>query len=322
MNVVDTDVSILVVDDAKLPCITIHKALTQAGYHDIRTCHTAADALNMVEQRAADILLADWCMPEMDGLELTKRVRLIDEELGRYTAVIVITAMDRSDAVAEALSAGADDFIHKSPDQLELVARVANAARISRLQNTVLQTMKVFAKQNSELVDKSAFDPTCGAYIKSFFLQRVQKHIENVQARGGAVVCMMLRLTDAKSLQQNSGEKVYEEAIEGLYQRIKQLVRPIDEIARVDSETFAVKVFYNDAAEYRTSSYNRVLQQLNMREIKTSKGYVPVNCIMSQSVFVGNESTTVPTADELSDLAESALPEAAQTKTITLKKWS
>jgi CheY-like chemotaxis protein len=55
---------------------------------------SAQEALQQLEQRPAEVLLADWVMPEMDGLELTDRVRQIDEEQNHYTCIVLLTARD------------------------------------------------------------------------------------------------------------------------------------------------------------------------------------------------------------------------------------
>ena len=70
--------SILVVDDAKFSSAMIGRALSQAGYLDVRFASSASEALQLLEQRPASVLLADWLMPEIDGLELTARVRQLD----------------------------------------------------------------------------------------------------------------------------------------------------------------------------------------------------------------------------------------------------
>ncbi|HAQ26671.1 MAG TPA: diguanylate cyclase, partial [Pseudomonas sp.] len=79
--------SILVVDDAKFSSVMIGRALSKAGYQDIRFADSASAALALIEQRPANVLLADWLMPEMDGLELTAQVRQQDEMSAHYTYV-------------------------------------------------------------------------------------------------------------------------------------------------------------------------------------------------------------------------------------------
>ncbi|HET8707293.1 MAG TPA: response regulator, partial [Pseudomonadales bacterium] len=74
----NAELSILVVDDAKFSSVVISRTLQNAGYQDIRTANSAREALNMIEQRPVHVLIADWLMPEMDGLQLTQEVRQYD----------------------------------------------------------------------------------------------------------------------------------------------------------------------------------------------------------------------------------------------------
>ena len=70
--------SILVVDDTKFSSAVIGHTLSQAGYSNIRFASSAMDALRMHEEQPASVMVADWLMPEMDGLELTTRIRQTD----------------------------------------------------------------------------------------------------------------------------------------------------------------------------------------------------------------------------------------------------
>lgn len=121
--------SILVVDDAKFSSAMIGRSLRQAGYQDIRFAHSAADALQQLEQRPASVLLADWLMPETDGLQLTAQVRQLDESINHYTYVILLTGKEGDNALSEAFDHGVDDFINKGqmneqllPGSLPLIA--------------------------------------------------------------------------------------------------------------------------------------------------------------------------------------------------------
>ena len=60
------------------------------------------------------MLLADWLMPEMDGLELTGRVRQLDEMAEHYTYIILLTGKEGENVLTEAFDRGVDDFISKT----------------------------------------------------------------------------------------------------------------------------------------------------------------------------------------------------------------
>ena len=102
----------------------------------------ATEALTMIDQQPADVILADWMMPEMDGLELTQCIRQLDEENGTYTAIILFTAHEGIDYLVRAFDQGVDDYLCKPPNPLELAARVNAAARVAALQNDLLETYR------------------------------------------------------------------------------------------------------------------------------------------------------------------------------------
>ena len=85
--------SILVVDDAKFSSAMIGRALSQAGYQDLRFASSASEALKLLEDKPANVILADWLMPEIDGLELTARVRQLDEMTDHYSYIILLTGL-------------------------------------------------------------------------------------------------------------------------------------------------------------------------------------------------------------------------------------
>src|SRR5690606_37699196 len=106
--------SILVVDDARFSSALIGRTLAQAGYRDVRFAASAEQALEQIEARPASVLLADWLMPDIDGLQLTARVRQLDEMSDHYTYVMLLTGREGESALGEAFDCGVDDFISKA----------------------------------------------------------------------------------------------------------------------------------------------------------------------------------------------------------------
>ena len=127
----NADTSILVVDDAKFSSAIINRVIARAGYTDVRHANTAANAIKLMEERPARILVADWLMPEMDGLELTQHVRQLDEAGNHFTYVLLLTAKEGVEALAEAFEQGVDDFVNKTHMQEQLLPRLLSAERIT-----------------------------------------------------------------------------------------------------------------------------------------------------------------------------------------------
>ena len=270
------DVAVIVVDDAKFTCEMIRRVLKGAGFFDIRTANSAQQALEMMRQRKANILLADWLMPEMDGLSLTKRVRQFDEETNHYTYVILLTAKEGVESLTEAFNHGVDDFISKSPDNKELLARINAAGRISQLQNDLLKANRRLTELNRQMEERNSFDVVTGLGNRAYLelqLDNAQRHIE---ARGGAACCALIRLNDFELLRRRHGDRVCEEIIEATSTRLQQSVRPLDVVTRVGMAEFGILMQQEDLERCHPNAFRRIHQALNLRAYKTSVGFLTI----------------------------------------------
>ena len=117
---------ILAVDDTPENLRLLEALLTPRGY-ELVTASSGAQALALLTSERPDLLLVDIVMPEMNGYEVTRRVRADPD--WRHLPIIMITATGGADLV-RSLEAGADDFVSKPFDQYELLARVKSLLRV------------------------------------------------------------------------------------------------------------------------------------------------------------------------------------------------
>jgi PleD family two-component response regulator len=126
---------ILVVDDSEDSRDVIEAALFSGGYSDIATAASGWEAIKLLNVGgrvegvpAADIILLDIMMPEIDGIETCARIR----NDARYVDVpiIMVTSLDDMDSLANAFVAGANDYINKPLNRIELIARVRAALKL------------------------------------------------------------------------------------------------------------------------------------------------------------------------------------------------
>jgi putative two-component system response regulator len=131
VNVFDTDVpKVLVVDDHAASRMTSVALLAMEGYEVIEAdCGSAAIAL--IAHKQPDLILLDVMMPEMDGFEVCQRIK--NSEQTRLIPVIFITALNDRRSRIRGIEVGADDFLSKPFDRLELAARVKSLVRQKRL---------------------------------------------------------------------------------------------------------------------------------------------------------------------------------------------
>ncbi len=122
---------ILIVDDNDIALEALRHALHGDGHKTI-VAHNGQEALDIVRDNVCRLVISDWMMPVMDGVELCKQIRRSD--LSGYVYFILLTSKESADGVVDGLSAGADDFIHKPFDPAELLVRVRAGERILSLE--------------------------------------------------------------------------------------------------------------------------------------------------------------------------------------------
>ena len=300
--------SILVVDDAKFSSAIIGRALSQAGYQDVRFANSAAEALRLLEKRPASVLLADWLMPEMDGLELTGRVRQLDETAEHYTYVILLTGKEGENILVEAFDRGVDDFISKAAMNEQLVPRVYAADRLCNTLHRLLNENRMLTQNIASLEQRNLVDPLTGLGNPRYLQQKMHDCLRQVESRGGAVCYLLIGLQEGQALSRQYGSAFWNEVLHGVARRLQQLVRPLDVLTRVDDTHFGMIAMLEDLQECSPSSFKRVHDGLNLKAFKTSEGFISLKAGIS---LVGLDAKSLP-VDPQYLFAEAArlLPEA------------
>ncbi len=110
------DAKILLVEDDSQSRFYYRRILTSQGYN-VTISTDGNDALKVLREQSFDLVITDWLMPELDGIELTKRIRFESEI---QPIIIVLTAVNLEEARKRALFAGADEYVAKPVDKYEL----------------------------------------------------------------------------------------------------------------------------------------------------------------------------------------------------------
>mgnify|MGYP006286225397 CR=1 FL=1 len=256
------DLALVVVDDARTGRIYFLRALEQAGYDDVRVAESAQRALEMVAERPADVIIADWLMPGMDGLELTRRVRARDEESGRYTAIILSTAREGVQALVTAFRAGVDDFLHKPFDAEELIARVFAAGSHANAQNMLLETGETLARAREARSEHWASDPLTGLGGADYFEAQLTTHLMEASIRGGAV-CAALVDMQGTALDVDDPAP----ALTRIGRRLIRSVRPTDSVCRIAERRFGVVMSAPDGSGFREAVFARLEREVAGRPL-------------------------------------------------------
>lgn len=133
--------NILVVDDEGASRALLEMTLREWG-HEVTTAASAIEALACLgTDPAIQLMITDWVMPDIDGLELCRMVRKLDRT--PYLHIAILTARSEKEDLLEALESGADAFLPKSYDLSELKAQIKVAQRIASLEENLAQQVVV-----------------------------------------------------------------------------------------------------------------------------------------------------------------------------------
>lgn len=139
---------VLIVDDSRLQRRILSASLSRLGY-DVREAEGGDEALAICSGWPPDLVLSDWMMPGMDGLEFCKAFKAMERE--GYGYFILLTSKSAKDEVAQGLEGGADDFLTKPVNGAELRARLAAGERIVQMQRELASQARTLSQTLEQL---------------------------------------------------------------------------------------------------------------------------------------------------------------------------
>ncbi|MCP5160146.1 MAG: response regulator [Hahellaceae bacterium] len=313
------DLPILVVDDAKFSSTIIGKTLKLAGYRDIRFASNARTAITMLEERPVSVLVADWLMPEMDGLQLASHIRQLDEQTNHFTYIILLTAKEGVEALAEAFDRGVDDFIYKSEMNRQLLPRIYAADRIADMQNSMLSANQLLIENNKELEAQNIVDIGTGIGNLRYARERLTGGLSHTESRGGATTYLLLGIKNWQQLKSRYNPGIMDELLIGIARRLRHLIRPLDALCRVGENQFAVVAHFAHVDHCTTGCFKRIHDGINLKAFKTTAGFVSIQA--GTSICAVDDSHGMPKAEDIEKLALKRLQYAYETGTISITRW-
>ncbi len=236
---------ILVVDDdpAMLRLTTRH--LTAAG-HRVFTAANGQEALEVDRSQSVQMILTDWMMPKMDGIELCRRLRGHSNGEG-FIYIIMLTARSVATRATEALNAGADDFLVKPFDREELLAHVRAGGRIVRLEADLAERSRQIALYNARLAaanDKlkalATTDELTGLANRREGLVRLAEHWSVSTRHHEPISCIVADIDHFKNVNDTYGHAVGDVILKETARLLKGTARAGDLVCRMGGEEFLI----------------------------------------------------------------------------------
>ena len=239
---------IVTADDEPAVRVLLARQLRRAGF-DVTACSNGREALEAIAATGANVVLADWMMPELDGLELCRAVREMSESgaLGFVYFILLTAKADDKRHVVEAFDAGADDFLTKPYVEDELLARLRAGVRIIDLQNLVtarqIEVHKINARMailNRKLQELATTDDLTKLNNRRCMLERLRENWTLAERHQRPMSFIMLDVDHFKRFNDSYGHEAGDVVLVQVAARIKSQLRNADVCGRLGGEEFAV----------------------------------------------------------------------------------
>lgn len=222
---------VLLVDADERARALLSARLVDAGY-EVHIASGGADALRVLSETACHIVMTEWQIPNMNGLELCRNLRLRDDT--GYIYVLMFTARSDAQDVLAGLSAGADDYVAKSTAPEEVLARVHVGRRITLMERSLRESVI----ENSRM---SVTDPLTGLRNRRFLIKHLPGELERSRRYNHPLAILSCDIDNFKQVNDGFGHDAGDEVLTSFASRSGTCIRQeIDWIARSGGEEFVV----------------------------------------------------------------------------------
>ena len=233
---------ILLVDDDRAVLFLMKTLLENAG-HAVVTARNGVEALSLIEKSMPQLIVTDWVMPGMDGIEFCKALR--QNPAWRNIYVFIMTAQESTDRLVEAFEAGANDYMTKPVNPKVLGARLRAAQRVVHLQEELefdRQQLHKFADElaasNQRLQQLALTDVLTGLPNRRFANEHLERQWALAERGNRPLSCMMVDIDRFKQINDTYGHKMGDDALKQVAHALRGATRAEDVVCRFGGEEF------------------------------------------------------------------------------------
>jgi diguanylate cyclase (GGDEF)-like protein len=254
---------VLVVDDHAPSARALCAAVTALG-HRCRVATSGAEALKVHRLRRADVIVSDWTMPGMDGMQLCRAVRELDSST--YTYLLFTSGVATKRDFVEAVRAGADDCLSKPIDVDDLEARLIAADRVVKAYRALAERNVGLRHDSKASFIAARMDALTGVSNRLSLEEDLQALQARVSRYQRPVCIAMCDIDGFKRYNDHFGHLAGDDALRAIAQAIRSSVREVDHVYRYGGEEFLV-VLPEQLPDQGAAAMSRVLGAVRALEI-------------------------------------------------------
>lgn len=291
---------ILIAEDELISRRLLQKTLEEWG-HEVLSSENGNEAWDVFQKENVKLVIADWMMPEMDGIELCRAIRT--SESSGYVYFILLTGKDKKVDIVNGLDAGADDYVTKPFERDELKVRLRAGERIINLE-------KELTEKNKILEELSLMDPLMGIGNRRSFYNTIEKMHDRAVRYGQGYGIIMCDVDFFKTYNDTYGHLLGDQVLKSVAKSVRLSCRTSDEIFRYGGEEIIVLLPGQDC-DSTTLVAKRVregIEKLNIEHKGSKNEILTISC--GAAAFT--DSDKMGKWEEVIDRADKALYKAKE----------
>ena len=255
---------ILVADDERSLRLILSKALRKWGYDTVEA-ENGEEAFSILNlENPPMIVILDWMMPRMDGIEVLRKIRAEDREIPFY--IIMLTSKNEKADIIEGLNEGADDYLAKPFDLGELRARINSGKRIVELHKELVDSKKKLEYQLEH-------DVLTGLYSRRFIMEKLNREIARSQRTGSSFAVAICDIDHFKKINDSYGHQAGDIVLREFGKILEGNIREYDSVGRIGGEEFLmITPLKNEEDEI--SLFERVRSKVENGRIAVESGEI------------------------------------------------
>lgn len=270
-------VKVLVADDDAPTRELLSRVLREAGC-EVLSAADGKQAWDTYRAGGVSLVITDWEMPGMNGIELCSRIRRHDQ-VG-YTYIIFITSRSGHDHRIEGLSSGADDFISKPVHPEELRVRFRVAQRILSLETHLRRANHDLVRMNERLLKMARLDPLMEIGNRMAFEEKFDEYHRRAAQEGQGYAVVMCDVDNFKLCNDSFGHQLGDDVLRQVAAAIRALLRADDAAFRYGGEEILMLLRRQDLAG-AVAAAERIRRSIEELEFEAGDGrpfHVTVSC--------------------------------------------
>lgn len=268
---------ILAVDDSRVMRRAMSKILSKD--YDVIEAENGEDAWTiLLNDSSIQVIFTDLNMPFLDGFGLLQRIRESDDPRLQETPVIIITGKDDDDDTKQdVLNKGANDFITKPFDSIQLQAR-------AKAHVTFKQTSNKLSETSDKLERQATIDETTGLGGQRYFCKVGDETLSYAVRHSGQFIITRMDIDDFNNLFIKYGKKIMDHILHSIGEKFSQLVRQEDTIARIGVSKFAI-ILKETALNEAEILADRIRSEINKMSFKLPDNGGVISLTISAGVY-------------------------------------